>query len=382
MPYYGSGPAGANPNVLLPDGALDRWQAAKATAGAQVVPVAMIGDSILRGHACTPRSGNGFAALLMAALRARYGDAGAGFKPCSDTLDAAYSGGGFSSEPQPCWSYSAGWSSAPYAFGAGGQAHTSDGAAGRAATGVFVGNGVDVVVGKSGGAGSFAVTVDGVPYDQFGAANGSGGNPNANGGYASPYVATSIRGLGPGQHSIVLTTVTGVLNLHGIVVYGAQGRGILPLVMGFSGKSAQQMLLNQSVDSAKASVELWNPSPKLVIFEHVVNDMQQGVSFDTFENNVRRVCDSARNCAASLVFVVPFIGPMAQSWANSQLANQYIDRIYNLAYRYGCAVLDVNAAWEGLGPARSAQLLAGGGNAHPNDAGHADIAARLQALLM
>ena len=91
---------------------------------------------------------------------------------------------------------------------------------------------------------------------------------------------------------------------------------------------------------------------------------------------------SARNCGASLVFVVPFIGPMAQGWTNSQLANQYIDRLYHLAYRYGCAVLDVNAAWEALGPTQSTALLAGGGNAHPNDAGHADIAARLQALLM
>jgi len=383
MPYAGGPPAGVQPAVFVPDGALDAWTAARSRAGQGIVAVAGIGDSILRGHYATARANRHFWARLVAALQARYGSAGEGFKPVSDTLDNAYTYAGFSAVGQPCWTFApaGGWNQYGATYGVGGQAHQSPNGSG-AASGVFGGTGVDLIGLRQPGGGPYGVTIDGVPYDQYGIVYGAGGNASAYAAAAtSPTVYFSARGLAAGQHTITIAPQAGLLWLHGLVAYNGVGRGILPYNMAYSGKSAYQMLLNTRVDSARASVEAWAIAPKLVVVEHIVNDMQQGVAFDTYQALLRRLCDSARVAGASVLFVIPFVGPMAGSWANSGTAHAYIDRVYNVARRYGAAVLDINAAWEALGPAVAAGFI-GSGDAHPLDAGHADIAARLIGLLV
>ncbi len=381
MSYTGGPPAGAQPAIFAPDGSLDAWIMARGAAGRGVVAVAGIGDSILRGHYATARSNGHFWARFVAALQTKYGSAGEGFKPVSDTLDNAYTYAGFSAVAQPCWTYSGTWNQYGATYGVGGQAHQSPNGSG-AATGLFSGTGVDLIGLRQPGGGSYTVTIDGVPYDQYGIAYGAGGNASAYAGSAaSPGLYFSARGLAPGQHTIAIAPQAGLLWLHGLVAYNGVGRGILPYAMSYSGKSAYQMLLNTRVDSARASVEAWALPPKLVIVEHIVNDMQQGVAFDTYDALLRRLCDSARVAGASVLFVIPFIGPMAGSWANLATAHAYIDRVYNVARRHNAAVLDINAAWEALGPAVAATYI-GVGDAHPFDAGHADIAARLISLLV
>ncbi|MCA1599400.1 MAG: SGNH/GDSL hydrolase family protein, partial [Chloroflexi bacterium] len=302
------------------------------------------------------------------------------FKPVSDTLDNAYTYAGFSAVAQPCWTYSGTWNQYGATYGVGGQAHQSPNGSGTA-TGLFSGTGVDLIGLRQPGGGPYTVTIDGVPYDQYGIAYGAGGNASAYAsGAASPVVYFSVRNLAPGQHTIVIAPQAGLLWLHGLVAYNGVGRGILPYAMSYSGKSAYQTLLNTKVDSARASVEAWALPPKLVVVEHIVNDMQQGVAFDTYEALLRRLCDSARVVGASVLFVIPFIGPMAGAWANLATAHAYIDRVYNVARRHNAAVLDINAAWEALGPTVAATYI-GSGDAHPIDAGHADIAARLIGLL-
>jgi len=378
-----AGPA-SPPFTSVPAGALDAWTAAKAGAAGAVVSVAGIGDSILRGAAASP--GNGFWTKLVAALQAKYGSAGEGFHGIADTTDPAYGGAtGYSADVTPCWTYANGSSGSWqdwHTWGLGGQARVGGGA-GAKATGVFSGTGVDVLVATNGGGGPFTVSVDGVPYDKGGIPNGSGGNPSCNGATASPLVAVSIRGLPDARHTIVLQQV-GAQNLvlHGIVAYSGVPRGVLPWRMGVAGKSAYQTLINRNVDSARSSVELLPMPPKLLVVEHIVNDMQQLVAYNTFAYQARRLCDSARACGASILFVIPAIGPVVGNWLNYDFASFYIDRVYGMARRYNAAVLDVNAAWEALGPAVSAGLIRGGGDAHPSDAGHADIAGWLQALLV
>lgn len=378
---YGGGSAGSESGVYLPDGALDAWVAARSAA--RVCSVAFIGDSITRGASATGFSDNHFVALVTRALQGQFGNAGEGFHAVSDTTDAAYAGGtNYCAKTRPCWSFGPGWSGY-FAYGLAGQAHTTTAGAGSYAVGAFIGTAVYVWVGQNGGGGAFSVQVDGVSYDVNGVAGGSGGNPSCyNGSIVSPVKAVSIVGLAPGAHTITLTTTAGgTLILHGITAYSGLGRGILPYPMGFAGKSAWQAAVNTTADTPKGSIEFVTPQPKLVVFAHIVNDMQQQIAYDTFEFQVRRWCDSARVAGASFVFVIPFIGPLAGNWLNVSYAHHYVDRIYNLARRYGCAVLDINAAWEALGAAGSAALTFGGGNSHPNDAGHADIAARLVGLV-
>lgn len=383
MPYAGGPPPGTQPAVYLPDGALDAWDAAKAQAGRSIVAVAGIGDSILRGHYAAARSNNHFWARLVAALQQKYGSAGEGFRPVSDTLDDAFTYANFSAVTNPCWTFTGAWNQYGAVYGVGGVAHTSPSNAGTA-SGVFSGTAVDLIMLRQPGGGPYGVAIDGVPYDQYGVPNGGGGNASSYAATAtSPVKGFSAAGLAPGQHTITLTVLPGTQTvwLHGLVAYDGGGRGILPYNMAYSGKSAYQMLLNSTVDSARASVEAWAIPPKLVIVEHIVNDMQQGVAFDTYEALLRRLCDSVRVAGASTLFLIPFVGPMAGVWANAQTAHAYIDRVYNVARRHGAAVLDVNAAWESLGPAVAAAYI-GSGDAHPVDAGHADIAARLEALLL
>jgi len=379
---YGAAVAGSDPFVLLSDGALDQWAAARAAAA--LCPVAFIGDSIMRGASATGFSDNHFQAVVTKALQAQYGNGGEGFHAVSDTTDAAYAGGtNYSAKSRPCWSFSAGWSGY-YAYGMAGQAHVSTGSVGAYAVGQFIGTAVDVWVGLNGGGGPFTVQIDGVSYDKNGVAGGGAGNPSCNSGsIQSPVVAVSIRGLAPGSHSITLTTAsTQSIILHGIVAYSGSGRGVIPYPMAFVGRGAWQTAVNVTADTPKGSLEFVTPQPKLVVFGHIVNDMQQLIAYDTFAFQVRRYCDSARVCGASFVFLIPFIGPLAGNWLNLTYAHYYIDRVYALARRYGAAVLDINAAWEALGAAGSGGLIAGGGNSHPNDAGHADIAARLIGLLI
>jgi hypothetical protein len=383
MPYAGGPPAGVQPAVFVPDGALDAWYASRGQAGQEIVAVAGIGDSILRGHYATARSNAHFWARLVAALQAKYGGAGEGFKPVSDTLDNAYTYASFSAVAEPCWTFTpaGAWNQYGATYGVGGQAHQSPAGSGVAA-GLFSGTGVDLIGLRQPGGGPYTVSIDGVPYDAYGAPNGAGGDASAYAAVAtSPATLFSARGLARGRHTVTAGPRAGLLWLHGLVAYDGVGRGILPYNMAYSGKSAYQMLLNTRVDSAKASVAGWAIPLKLVIVEHIVNDMQQGVAFDTYEALSRRLCDAAKMAGASILFVIPFAGPMAGAWANVGTAHAYIDRVYNLARRHGAAVLDVNAAWEALGPAAAASFI-GNGDAHPVDAGHRDIAARLIGLLV
>ncbi len=382
MPYAGGPPAGVQPAIFVPDGALDAWYAARGRAGQGIVAVAGIGDSILRGHYAAARSDGHFWARLVAALQAKYGSAGEGFKPVSDTLDNAYTYANFSAVATPCWTFAppGGWNQYGATYGVGGQAHQSPNGTGSA-SGVFSGTGVDLIGLRQPGGGPYTVTIDGVPYDAYGIPYGAGGNASAYANAAvSPATLCAVRGLAPGRHTITVAPQAGLLWLHGLVAYDGVGRGVLPYNLAYSGKSAYQMLLNTRVDSAAASIDAWAIPPRLVIVEHIVNDMQQAVAFDTYEALLRRVCDAAKVAGASVLFVIPFIGPMADAWANLGTAHAYIARVYNLARRYGAAVLDVNAAWEALGPAAAAGFI-GAGDAHPVDAGHKDIAARLIGLL-
>ncbi len=378
---YGGAAAGSDPFISLPDGALDQWVAARSAA--RLCPVAFIGDSITRGASATGFSDGHFAAAVTRALQAQYGNGGEGFHAVSDTTDAAYAGAtNYSAKTRPCWSFGPGWSGY-FAYGMAGQAHTTTAGQGSYAVGAFIGTAVDVWVGQNGGGGAFSVQVDGQFYDVNGVQGGGGGNPSCySATIQSPVKAVSMGGLAPGAHTIVLTTTAGgTLILHGITAYSGLGRGIVPYPMGFVGRGVWQTAVNTTADTPKGSIEFLQPQPKLVVFGHIVNDMQQQIAYDTFAFQARRYCDSARVAGASFVFLIPFIGPLAGNWLNTSYAHHYVDRIYSLARRYGAAVLDINAAWEALGPAGAAALTVGGGNSHPNDAGHADIAARLSGLL-
>ena len=102
----------------------------------------------------------------------------------------------------------------------------------------------------------------------------------------------------------------------------------------------------------------------------------------TFGVHLARLCDSARNSGASVVHVIPAISQIVGNWTNATLAQHYIERIHTIARRYGNVVVDVNAAWERLGPTAAQALTSGGGNSHPTQAGHNDITARLMGILV
>lgn len=383
MPYSG-GPVPAQQNdIYYPDGALDLWFAARQKAAQQIVPIAGIGDSILRGANSTTQGGQYAWAQLVNALKAKYGDAGQGFLPVSDSTDPTWNSGGIAYDTTPCWTYSGSWNTANFPYGAGGVGYSSASGAGNTATGVFTGTGLDLICGVASSGGPFSVTIDGQPYDKNGVQGGAGGNPTCNNAArSSPNTVFAVRGLVYGQHTIVLTSVSGQMFLHGMLVYGKQSWGILPYKMGFSSKSLCDVMGNLIVDSAKASVELWAAQPKLVVIEYVVNDMQQGRAYSTYARHLARLCDSARNSGAAVVHLVPAISQIVGNWTNANLAQHYIERVHTIARRYGNVVVDINAAWERLGPTAAQALTSGGGNSHPTQAGHNDIAARLIPLLV
>lgn len=372
--------------VYLPNGWNTAWRAALASAGNSIVPVAFIGDSITRGHSVTARSGKHWMAQTIAALQAQYGSAGDGFHHISDTLDSsagssspggAYAPSGYSAEVTPTWAYSGTWAD-DQLYGLAGQARRTT-TAGSTATATFTGVAAELHINafSGGNAAGYSVAIDGGA-----ATNYSSFNASSTGVLTRQAVAS---GLTNGSHTALVSYLAGTFMLYGITALNG-GNGILPYRLGVSGRSARTTLLDTHIDSAKAMVENWPRPPKLVIFAHSVNDMQEGNAYGLFEDLVARIGASCENTGASLLFLIPAIGPYASgsgnNWTNAQYAHRYIDVIYRLARRYTAAVLDINTIWEGLGYAAGNAVYAASNNSHPGDSGHADIAGRLASVIL
>lgn len=391
MPDYGAPHGGSNPGVVLPDGWLDLWRAKKATAALRLFPVGMVGDSIARGSSAGLGLNQHVFGLLMQALVAKYGSAGEGYHAVTDTLFGAFeTPAGSAPWPVPCWAFSAGWAQG-LLRGIGGfcaYAHAN----GDTAAATFAGVACDVLCYTDANGGAFSVTVDGQAYDKNGVQGGGAGNPTTLSAAQTGGVKLfSVSGLAAGQHTLVLTNLgTTQLHLHGLMAYNGRGVGVLPLQAGFAGKSMDDLCMDVTIDNVSATYRAktmqgatvagsWlAAAPALWLLEVGLNDMQHapGLAYGRFENWLRRASEAALADGVLLAHVIPLMG--AQSgWTNSQYAPGYIERVYKMARAYGNPVFDFNMRWGRGGNfagGSGTPFVVGGGNNHPNAAGHADMA--------
>ena len=377
MPFLGGARAGVDPFVTMADSALAAWSAALGGSRA-VVPVVGLGDSIMTGRKATNFAGTSFWQRTMAALKARYGDAGQHLYCCCDSTDAVLGAPTVCDLPAGAWAFAGGG----WAMSLGGLGGRCVGSATAAATATctFVGTSFDLWLSLNGAGGPFTATIDGQAIDASGVVGGGGGNPTS-AGAAGPAKVFSVAGLAPGAvHTLVLTVLANVVYVSGLTAYSGRP-GILSCRFAKGGQSFYDTVKNASVgDGLKGAVENFAPAPRLVVCQHLINDVQQGNAYSVFEDGLRRLYDSAVAAQASVVHLVPYVGPQSALSGQPRM-HRALEKVYLLAQRYGSAVVDMNMAWEALAPAYVGSTLLAGDGVHPSDAGHADIAQRLLAVI-
>jgi lysophospholipase L1-like esterase len=128
--------------------------------------------------------------------------------------------------------------------------------------------------------------------------------------------------------------------------------------------------------------------PDLAIIGLGINDCRNigsGYALEGYQAGLRMICQAVRrgNANASILFVA-FSNPdgdnsdVTSPFANSIQWPLYIDRMLNIAIDYNAAMVNLHAKWGELGVASGYQVAT---DPHPTDAGHADIASVLGAIL-
>lgn len=128
--------------------------------------------------------------------------------------------------------------------------------------------------------------------------------------------------------------------------------------------------------------------PHLAIVELGINDMVSAtVGLATYRATMRRIIEGIQRGRSNPPASVLLLAPMVPNGASSDSAsatnysmnwNLFVGVQRELAEELNCAFLNVHARW---GQTGVTQGYIGAANVHPTDAGHADIASALSAIL-
>lgn len=386
--------------MFLPDGWDDAWKAAKAASLTTPANLLQIGDSVGQGFKSTDVFNNSYFALVRANLLKTYTLGGDFWPPQFNvTFDANVTG-------TPPYVYGAGARS----FGAGGRGYWIYNNAIFAGTFVtfttpLACTAIDIhYVDYTNGA--FDYTVDGGGAVTVTTTGGGGTGGDA------VNKKISLTGLANTTHTIVFknpTATPAACVITGISCFKSLTSGINFANMSVSGYSSSSYMARTDSggnplipaqfqgytpqkEGQGAASQIANNTgygfptqPHLAILELGINDLQGSIAATTMTSNLMTFIQAFRRGQpnASIIIIgasnpdginsdvrTPFTG--AKTW------QQYLLQLQNLAHMFNCAFVNVHAKWGELGVTNGFQAS---GDAHPTNAGHADIAALLNAII-
>lgn len=363
---------------LVPAGWGSIWRPARAAAAAGTgkARVTVLGASVGQGFYASDLEATSWVSLVRSGLQAQYGDGGSGFRGVFDTalflddpLKAAYYGG----IANNLWTLTgAGWDNIDYVSGPTGKDAIITNTGGTASI-VVRGRTVSIYTLDAGaGTGTWTYAIDG----------GAPVTVNAPAVYGAR--KTTVTGLAAGNHTVVLTSVSGYL-----MVCGVSGENATGVMVNNVSKSAAEGAQWNGLDGPPVSAD-WaggvNYPADLVIWNLSENEVVQGsVNVPTAVLNVRRYFDRIRDNATTggAVELAILLDHAGTYDSGSQAWHDLSAQLASLAATYGAAMFNLWTAgrnswhyWNSLhywgNPANP--TTSGTDFVHPSDAGHAYIA--------
>jgi hypothetical protein len=212
---------------------------------------------------------------------------------------------------------------------------------------------------------------------------------------------TQITGLSNTTHTVVVTGQSGaqVFVPYGVATYKTRTTGLRFGWTAVCGAAMPNYLIGQT--PLVGSYTVWQgrsnatltgfgfpAAPDLFIIALGINDCQFsgfGMGLEGYQGALRKLCACIRrgNPGASILFVAHNnpsgdVSDVTTPFVNARAWPLFIDRMLNIAIDFNCALVNLHAKWGETGVAQGFQIA---GNPHPNDAGHADIAAVLNGIL-
>lgn len=126
--------------------------------------------------------------------------------------------------------------------------------------------------------------------------------------------------------------------------------------------------------------------PNLAIIELGINDCSIAQTTALYFDGLRRMVQALRrgNANCSIIILAPCNPDTVNSdqtsgnFTNSANYAQFLQQMRMIADLYNCAFVNIHAAW---GETPVTQAFMGSGQPHPNDAGHANIAAYIESII-
>ena len=376
-----------NKFCYLPQGWNDCWQAAKAASGATPAWMTAIGDSILQGLVASDFNTNGFFGKIKTYLKGLYPVMG-DFYLSVDSLDYLQTEQGQTYNGTPTFTVnSQTGKSYAYGFGYGAYPVWSGNAGANIMSFVtpYSCTGVDIVY-MDAVSGTWKYSVDGGALQTV---------TNTGAGYQK---RIQITGLSNATHTIVFGTQSAdyTVSILGCVAFVSRTAGLGYAGMGIYGLSLDGALASGSnipadritafQGKASATTGFGFPTqPSLAICEYGINDLGTSVAPATFLADLVRVVQAFRrgrqNCSIILIGNSCPDGvnsDVTSSFPNATTWYEFLAVMAQVAQTYNCAFVNIHAKWGETGVAQGFQTAL---QPHPNDAGHADIAKVLNAII-
>lgn len=340
-------PSQTPPGIYIPAGWGANWRAKRNAAGSGTATVALVGDSVGRGCYASNLDMTSWAGLLRTALQGAYGDGGSGWKGACDS-SVFLTALSFNSAAISAWATAGnlytltgtGWSSwtgSPCGPGGGGSfnggfALLAPYSAAATATVTVRGTTVRIYTLASSGNDSWSYTVD-------------GGAPVAvaNGASTLTVQVTTVTGLIPGNHAVVITPTVATAPFYLIGVAGENAAGVIWNNYSAPGSYAHVWDNNDSLASASWAGGSNYPAD-LVIWQEGINDAHPGTDPASWAQATRQYLSVVRenNPAADVLFIFPSIGNFDNASPKWQ---QYAVYVRGLAEAYGAALVDMWTLW-------------------------------------
>jgi hypothetical protein len=226
------------------------------------------------------------------------------------------------------------------------------------------------------------------------AVDGGGSTPVTNTGVGY-HKRIQLTGLANTTHTIVCGTqsAANVLMIAGCITYKSRTSGIgfaSTAVYGQTQDDAWGQLHGGPADKPSylqgkgaAATGFGFPSqPSLAMLEYGINDCGNGVTVASFTDTLRRLIQALRRGQSRCsILLLGNCNPdavngdlTAGNFANSANWVQYLAAMQQTAAYFNCAFVNMHARW---GETPLGQGFVNAGGAHPNNAGHADIASVL-----
>lgn len=351
---------GANKGIYLPVGWNSTFKSKLALSGSQLVQIAMVGDSLTAGQFSSNLDTKSLAGLLRTYLQGLYGNGGSGFKSSYESVpgfsDATYTNSVAASSliaSTGTWTYFPGAPEGP-----GGNVLQSI-VSGSTLTYTINGDTARVYVLESTATtwGSYAITIDGVSRGTF-----STGSKAAQG-----LQVQSFSGLGPGNHTVVLTTQsTADIFFVGMAGYNSTGVAVNKFGRGgYPSAAFNNGVGNSFVNSAGVTIGgpnrgtfaqagRWSGGSlnrsDLIIYATGLNDARPAGATtlpDTYLANLRNFLEDVKgggnsSADSSVMIVMQHQGDISFQEASTQYYVLYCQRIRALAEHYGAALVNFN----------------------------------------